>query len=169
VLQFKAEQFSLALKIIRIVAAIVAVIAVIALIVMSGGSLMPSGVATVCAIIQFADNAINIAMLAILVLETKIMDEGNTQGWQHAIAELNTRDIDTINQVGSALLNLHNSRIDITKQLVQLLVKLKAAKFSENVLKYYGVSNKLNLVQRAMDIENLTGDLETVAEGAQAF
>jgi hypothetical protein len=95
-------------------------------------------------------------------LEVKSKDELNTTEWQSAISELNTKDMNTILAVGVAMLCLHTERVEITKQLVSLLITLNAIKFEKIIVERYGISTKLNLIERAVVLDNLGNDLDTV-------
>lgn len=160
--KLQLKRFDFVMKAIRWIAATVAIVAFIALIVASDGALIPYGVLQVCSIIQAVNNAINLTLLVQLALEVKFKDEENDTVLRSAISELNSKDINTINDVGEALFRLHTARVDITKQMVSMLIMLRATQYNEQILKAFGLSNKLNLVQRAVELDSMADDLDLI-------
>lgn len=160
--EFKSKKFDAVMKAIRWIASIVSIVAVAVAIVASDGAALPEGISLICSIIGTVDKAINITLLALMALEFKFKDEINKQEWQSAIAELNTKDEDTIQKVGTTLLRLHTERVEITKQLVTMLIIAQTIKYTDNILEWYGISTKLNLIARAVELDGLADDLDTV-------
>lgn len=160
------KQLDLWLTRIRYIASVVAVVAVIAAIVVSDGTLMPAGVMLIGNLIQTADHVLNLAILAMVALESVYKDHQMLEEWQLLVRELNTGDLATISAVAEAAQRLYDSRVTITQEMIKLMITAYGIRFNAAVLSAYGIGHKLNLIARAVEVNGLADDLDTLVVDA---
>ncbi len=157
-------KIAFAIRVFKWVEAAISILAFMVLIVATDGALLAVGVPLICRVIETAASILSISLLAVTVVELKMVDNANKSALRDALIVLSLEDIDTVNAVGTALGRLELYRREIRDEVVKLLIKLAVAKLNKSLVEKYQLSNELNVAQHALDLEMLSGDLETIMQ-----
>lgn len=156
------KKISLIIKLVKFIEAVISVLALIASVVATEGAALPWAVSLVCTVIETTSNVMTIALLSVMVLELKLGGDENQKLWKESLLLLSFEDIETIRSVGGVLNRIQLYRISISVEVVKMLIKSKLAKMNTSLVEKYDLPDELDLIRRAIDLENLAGDLETL-------
>ena len=117
-----------------------------------------------CQVIGTAASILSISLLAVTVIELKMVDNANKAAWRDALLLLSLEDIETVNAVGSALGRLDLYRREVGVEVVKLLIKLALVKLNKSLVEKFQLTTELQVAQHALDLEMLAGDLETITQ-----
>lgn len=160
----EAERFEQLITVINWIASVTAVVAFIASTVVSGGATLPTGIAAACAIIEGADAVLGVAVLALMLVDVAVQVGTAQEEYRQAISLLSVHSADTIRSVGTTLATCQLLGIGITTQVVEMLVLQKTAKLMDALSIRIGVSNRIRVTQRALELEWLADDIGAVVE-----
>jgi len=155
-------KLAFAIRVFKWVEAGISILAFMVAIVATDGALLAVGVPLICRFIGTAASILSVSLLAVTVLELKMVDNANKKAWQESLLRLSLEDVDTVNDVGAALGRLEAHRRDTGVEIVKLLIQLAVKKLNKSLVDKYQLSSDLNVAQHALDLEILSGDLETI-------
>lgn len=156
------KKIALLIKVIKLIEAAISILALIVTVVVSEGAALPWAVSMVCAVIETANSVMTIALLSVMVAELKLGNDEQQKMWKDSLLLLSFEDIDTIRSVGAVLNRLDAYLITIAVEVVKMLIKQKLSKMNSKIVEKYGLPDELDLIRKAIDLENLAGDLETL-------